>query len=110
MASLSIHRIHFPLHNTSDLLDTMLLNLLTILHDFHLFFLAGRLGPGRHADDTIYPSQRDNAESPDKPDVQRSPVLVPAHPGGGGKRPGLVHVPGQHRPDAVPEGLPAGRR
>lgn len=63
------------------------------------------MGAGGHADDPLHSSRGDYAEHPDITLLQRPPHLVPAHQGGGGVGPGLVHVPGQYGSDEVEKGI-----
>lgn len=68
------------------------------------------MGAGRYSDDPIDPPQRDHAEPPYLPLVQRPPLLVPAHQERAGSGQGLVHVPGEHGPHEVAPRVPPSRR
>lgn len=68
------------------------------------------MGAYGYTDDPQYPSQHYNSECAHQPLIQRPPLVVPAHQERAGGGPRLVHVPGQHRPHALQEGISTGRR
>lgn len=72
--------------------------------------IVGGLGARGYADNSLDSSQCHHAEQSNQPHLQRSSILVPAHQGGGGERSRLVHVSGEHRSNAVPQGIPPGCR
>lgn len=73
-------------------------------------FFSGRMGPGGYPDDSVHSPQRHHPKSQGDAIVQRSPILVFAHQGRARGRPGLVHVPGEHRSDEKPTRISAGGR
>lgn len=72
--------------------------------------IPGGVGARRHPNDSVHPSQCDLAEFAHQPHVQRSPFVVSAHTRRGGNGSRLVHVPSEHRSDALATGLPASGR
>lgn len=67
---------------------------------------TGRLAEGGHADDSDDSDARDHQEPPDDDNARRGPQVGAADKGRQRVGQGLVHVPGQYRPDAQSDMLP----